>query len=376
MKVVSLFAGIGGFDEAFRREGHEIVWANEWDKYAAIIYEKNFLSVEKGFEECKSKRRDSPDCKGWRREWKSVDNFGRRTALDTRDIRKVPSSEIPEHDIICGGFPCQTFSIAGKRLGFSDTRGTLFREIMRIARDCRTKYLLLENVKGLLSHDGGRTLAVILSTMDELGYDAEWQVLNSKNFGVPQNRERIFIVGHLRGEPWKEVFPIAEGNRVHIWQDGEKQLRGVEISEALDSSYWKGADGKRTMILCHSPRNGNPKKGGTGPLMSNEHCFTLDSTPHMIMKEMEITKNVSDAQRIYDSCGISRTLKGESGGQGGKTGLYAINASVRRLTPLECERLQGFPDFWTEGISDSQRYKCLGNAVTVNVVQEIVRRLG
>src|SRR5258706_9666177 len=173
MTYASLFAGIGGFDLALNRLGHQCVYANEWDKYSAKTYEKN---------------------------------FGHRP--ETRSIVDVPTAGIPNHDILCGGFPCQAFSVAGKRRGFEDTRGTLFYHIARIARDKRPSYLFLENVKGLLSHDNNRTFQTILRTFDELGYDLQWQVLNSKDFGVPQNRERVFIIGHLRGKPRPEIFPI------------------------------------------------------------------------------------------------------------------------------------------------------------------------
>src|SRR5690606_37404718 len=133
--------------------------------------------------------------------------------VDWEDITEVTDSEARELrgkvDLITGGFPCQAFSFAGKRRGFEDTRGTMFFEIARIAKQIEPRFLLLENVKGLLSHDKGRTFAIILSTLDELGYDVEWQVLNSKDFGVPQNRERVFIVGHSRRFPRREVFPIT-----------------------------------------------------------------------------------------------------------------------------------------------------------------------
>lgn len=259
LRFVSLFGGIGGFDLPLIELGHECVGYYEIDKYCVKIYNKNF-----------------------------------GTSFSPTDVREVADEEIPDHDLLVAGFPCQAFSIAGKRKGFEDTRGTLFFEIARFARAKRPKYLLLENVRGLLSHDNGRTFGKILATLDELGYDAEWQVLNSRYFGVPQNRERVFIVGYLRGESTRKIFPIT----------GEGKSYSKEVSStAIDSNYWKGIDnhGQRTMIY-----------------------------------------------------------------EGGR---------IRRLTPLECERLQGFPDGWTEGVSDTQRYKMLGNAVTVNVVREIVRRL-
>jgi DNA (cytosine-5)-methyltransferase 1 len=184
------------------------VYSNEWDRYANSVYRKHF-------QEC-----------------------------DIRDIRTVDASEIPNHDLICAGFPCQAFSQAGKRGGFSDTRGTLFFEIMRIAKQKRTPYLLLENVRGLLSHHQGNTFRVMLQAMDELGYDCQWQVLDSKDFHVPQSRQRIFIIGHLRTQPRPQVFPftgnggqanrlkeltsgLADANRIYDPSGLAKTLKGL-----------------------------------------------------------------------------------------------------------------------------------------------------
>jgi len=352
LRYIDLFAGIGGFSLALNRLGHECVYANEWDKYATQTYEKN---------------------------------FGHKP--DTRDIRTVDASEIPDHDLLCGGFPCQSFSIAGKRKGFDDTRGTLFFDIARIVKEKKPRYILLENVKGLLSHDKGRTFKIILSTFTELGYDLQTMVLNSKNFGVPQNRERVFIVGHIRGTSRPKVFPIIPSSQGYL-----------KYSGAVISARQKWLeDGKNN------------------------------------------SRNFSQGQRIYAVSGISQTLAGNAGGQGGKTGLYEIKQPfvamqwrrtekgkafrreaqkkgrdltpfndghrelvpnptkpvigtitsqaiakdsllgdgfrIRRLTPIECERLQGFPDNFTQGVSDTQRYRQLGNAVTVSVVYEIAKRL-
>lgn len=175
MRYIELFGGIGGFSLGIKRAipDAECVGYYEIDKYAVQTYNKNF-----------------------------------GTNYEPTDIRKVKADEIAEYEVLCAGFPCQSFSIAGKRLGFEDTRGTLFFEIARIVKVKRPHIIFLENVKGLLSHDRGRTFATILATLDELGYNAEWQVLNSKYFGVPQNRERVFIIGHLRGTPSRQVFPI------------------------------------------------------------------------------------------------------------------------------------------------------------------------
>ncbi len=172
MKYFSTFSGIGGFEIGLGERG-ECVGFSEIDKYAIQIYQHHF-----------------PNHKAY------------------GDIKTISTDALPDFDLLCGGFPCQTFSIAGKRGGFNDTRGTLFFELARIARAKRPRLLFFENVKGLLSHDGGRTFDTILRTLDELGYDLQWQVLNSKDFGVPQNRERIFIVGNLRGQPRPKIFPF------------------------------------------------------------------------------------------------------------------------------------------------------------------------
>lgn len=223
------------------------------------------------------------------------------------DITKINADTLPDFDLLVGGFPCQSFSIAGKRGGFEDTRGTLFFDLARILRAKRPRLFLFENVKGLLSHDNGRTFSTIISTLDELGYDLQWQVLNSKNHGVPQNRERVFIVGHLRGTPRPEVFPFGESNE----------------------EYAKG------LIQLNTPK--------------------------------------FSSNRIYDKDGISPNIRTMQGGN--LQPKVWLEPKIRRLTPIECERLQGFPDNWTAGISDTQRYKCCGNAVTVNVIRDIISKI-
>ena len=365
MKVASLFAGIGGFDLALLRAGHEIIYANEWNKYAAQIYDKNFTEsnreqqqneevgesassvVSKSKQSIKPKiGRNNPsndtqpipsikqDGKGRNRSSKQDRSdellFRHRKStshrIDTRDIREV--KDIPDHDLLTAGFPCQSFSIAGKRGGFTDTRGTLFFEIARIAKQKQPRLLLLENVKGLLSHDKGQTFGTILNTLDELGYDLQWQVLNSKNFGVPQNRERVFIVGHLRGTPRPQVFPLGESGKIN---NGKKEQRND---------------------IAHTLTNTDKHRGS--------YIKQLNSPTH-------------SNNRLYSDKGISPALNTAQGGN--RQPKITKGTKIRRLTPLECERLQGFPDFWTEGLSDTQRYKCLGNAVTVNVVEAIIKQL-
>jgi len=316
------------------------VWSNEWDKYCAKIYEKNFGE-----------------------------------APDTRDIRTVPSGEIPDHDLLCAGFPCQSFSIAGKRAGFEDTRGTLFFEIARILRDKRPRHLLLENVKGLLSHQQGKTFQTILGVLADLGYRCEWQVLNSKNFGVPQNRERVFIVGHLGGEGGSQVFPIGEGDGISKEENGEASSRN-EVATSLTQDYHKAPLNRGETYLKY-----------IGAIMTEKNKKRLENGK-------DFSRNFPQGQRVYSTEGIGTTLASQAGGLEAKTGLYfdslhgfghgwqgyhnrkALRKGlIRRLTPIECERLQGFPDGWTKGVSDTQRYKMLGNAVTVNVVEAIGRQL-
>jgi len=327
MKYISLFAGIGGFDLALNRLGHECVYVNEWDKYAAQIYEKN---------------------------------FGHKP--DTTSITDVPENEIPDHDLLVGGFPCQTFSIAGKRKGFAETRGTLFFDICRIARAKRTKYLLLENVEGLLSHDNGKTFSVIIQSLDELGYDLQWQVLNSKDFGVPQNRERIFIVGHLRGNSRPQVFPFGVADEIRP----ESSTAGKEVyAGTLTARQFASWNGNYIAGTYRTHKDGNgfrELKQGISPTIPARVREDGSGQPVVMISNT----NMNGQSYEHDYAGTLRA---------GASHNYQTVNKVRRLTPIECERLQGFPDNWTEGVSDAQRYKQLGNAVTVNVVQAVASRL-
>ena len=291
LKYFSIFSGIGGFEYgiqcACNKQFTEIKQDREGRNRITNEMESNVLPSSRaaalciGFSEI-----DKYAIQIYQKHFKEHKNYG--------DAKRIIPEELPDFGLLVGGFPCQSFSIAGKRGGFKDTRGTLFFDIARIVKVKRPGLVCLENVKGLLSHDKGNTFATILSTLDELGYDCQWSVLNSKNFGVPQNRERVFIIGHLRGTSRPEVFPIA--------QSSEQGLRPSEPDTRPEGD-------------------------------KSDSINTIRRTP------------------------------------------LTDNMRIRRLTPTECERLQGFPDGWTEGISDTQRYKCLGNAVTVNVIEAIMRRL-
>jgi DNA (cytosine-5)-methyltransferase 1 len=227
-----------------------------------------------------------------------------------------------------------------------NTRGTLFFQICRLAQDKRPRLLLLENVKGLLSHDQGQTFHAIIGSLDELGYDLQWQVLNSKDFGVPQSRERVFIVGHLRGTPRPQVFPFRESAAGPVDPFKGKE-RGI-------SPRLRAADGDPDMNrpLVRVPEATKKGYAEARPGQAINLAFPTSKTKR---------GRVSDVARTLDTGMQQYTL--------------TRDARLRRLTPTECERLQGFPDGWTRGISDTQRYKCLGNAVTVNVIKAIATRL-
>lgn len=435
MKFISLFAGIGGFDLALTRQGHECVWANEWDKYAAQIYDKNFKSgeslqrterggVQSTGVESNPEIRGSRQSKSWGyRQLQQSKNFSENTQslsevkqnsqggngtlnqdrpdsllfghsqstgnrIDTRDIRTVPTEEIPDHDLLVGGFPCQAFSIAGKRKGFDDTRGTLFFEIARILREKKPRLFILENVKGLLSHDNGFTFKTIIATLDELGYDLQWQVLNSKNFGVPQNRERVFIIGNLRGTSRPEVFPITENNSEDI------VLPTVTTRVTADSNgTYVCKRPSQEINQLNNPTHSNNRVYGSDGLSPTLNTMQGGNRQPKIFpmswrrteKGKEIRKQNQRDGKDYtpfsDGCrevipNKKKKVIGTITAQAiAKDSLLGNESQIRRLTPIECERLQGFPDGWTAGVSDTQRYKMCGNAVTVNVVNYLVSKL-
>ena len=328
MKCFSMFSGIGGFDLALRNLGHDIVGACEIDPYARSVFKKQFPGVP-------------------------VHN----------DATNLHSQSLPHIDVLSAGFPCQAFSIAGRRRGFDDTRGSLFFEIARIAKEKRPSCLLLENVKGLLSHDKGQTFRTIISTLDEVGYDAEWQLLNSKYF-VPQNRERIFIIGHLRGERRRQVFPLGDyderNNETQRQTQGKRERIRNQYTGSIDANYAKGG-GSRTMISWSAltERRTDEAKQIRKEMMKNGKDWCPRRGKELVSREDDIGNCLTGGQN--------------------KESLISNGARIRKLTPLESERLQGFPDNWTKYgddgklISDTQRYKMCGNAVTVPVIEFIAK---
>ncbi|MCT0056496.1 DNA cytosine methyltransferase [Lactococcus lactis subsp. lactis] len=437
MKFLDLFAGIGGFRLGLEQAGHECIGFCEIDKFAR----KSYRAIHNTEGE---------------REYHDI------TTVSNEEWRTLHGTV----ELICGGFPCQAFSIAGKRKGFLDeTRGTLFFEIARAAEQIKPRTLFLENVRGLLSHDKGRTFRTIISTLDELGYDAEWQILNSKNFGVPQNRERVFIIGHLRGERGREVFPITgentgaikrvvNGRETHghstydvFGTDGisptlktmqggnlqpkivvnvnpsgngingnvydserlaptlttnkgegpkvairvkEATKQGFAVAELGDSINFsvpnsktrRGRVGKQVAqtldtscnqaVIVQKPRGLN--KGG-----EHEVAPTLSSNSWHENNLLKVIGSTQNNAAVTDGT-ISPTLTSSMGTGGGHVPMPVFrDLRIRKLTPRECWRLQGFPD-WAfdkaqEVNSNSQLYKQAGNSVTVPVIYEIARRI-
>lgn len=321
MKFLDLFAGIGGFRLGMEMAGHECVGHCEIDKFANASY----IAMHKPKEG----------------EWYAG------------DITKVRADELPRADCWCFGFPCQDISVAGRQKGFGGKRSSLFFTVTRLIRDIEEKdrpaILFIENVKNLLSINGGFDFARLLVELDEIGYDAEWQVLNSKDFGVPQNRERVFIIGHLRGRAGREVFPVGRN---------DKQT-GVPI---------KQGSGRGHYVIFQRPRGKN--NGGT-----HDICPTITGTKWE-------QNNFVIPDYIAKPADICRTVRASGRSSGNAKHNWDIvfdGIQIRRLTPRECFRLQGFPDEYFDRAwavnSDTQLYKQAGNSVTVNVIYEIAKRL-
>ena len=377
MRFLDLFSGIGGFRFGMERAGHKCVGYCEIDKYARASYQAIH------------------DTEG---------------EIDFKDITEVTDEEFRklrgEVDIICGGFPCQAFSIAGKQLGFEDTRGTMFYEIARATEQIKPRYLFLENVRNLLSHDKGKTFVRMLKILDELGYDVEWQVLNSKNFGVPQNRERVFIIGHLRGECTYRVFPIG-GKDEKFNTDGEinqvgnigksdnfggnpQVTRVYDINGISPTLNTMQGGGREPKILVREATKQGYAVAGVGDSINFSH-------PNSKTRRGRVGKNIANTLLTSDEQGdvLPQIIQKPHGfNKGGVHNIaptltkssYQENnflkiegVSIRKLTPRECWRLQGFPDWAFDKAqavnSNSQLYKQAGNSVTVNVIEEIAKRL-
>ena len=390
IRFFDMFAGIGGFRSGLEAiGGFECVGYCEIDKYAKQAYEAMY-------------------------------DTGGELYFD--DARKIVPEQLPDFDLLVGGFPCQSFSIAGARKGFDDTRGTLFFEIARIAAVKKPKYLFLENVPGLLSHDRGRTFKTILSSLDELGYDVTWQVLNSKDFGVPQSRKRLYIMGFFRATcagqilSFKEtnsktpiqIYPGKEGDRIYS-SEGESitltsnggsfggrtglysiEEFGIPIKVKTKSGYQIAYPGDSIDIGYSGT---NTRRGRVGHNVA--HTLTTSSTQACYFIDMNPEPKMTEVAR----CITARHASDISNRKGEHSAVFLEKfqitydekhpmvvfidknkkvhiGKIRKLTPRECWRLQGFTDEQFDkvieaGMSDTQLYKQAGNAVTVNVISAV-----
>ncbi|HHZ8250524.1 TPA: DNA cytosine methyltransferase [Enterococcus faecalis] len=348
MKFLDLFAGIGGFRLGMESAGHECIGFCEIDKFARTSY-------------------------------KAIhDTTGEVEMHDITTISDEFIRGIGSVDVICGGFPCQAFSIAGKRKGFEDTRGTLFFEIARFASILRPRYLFLENVKGLLNHEGGATFETILRALDELGYDVEWQVLNSKDY-VPQNRERVFIIGHLRGERTRKVFPFKKNDRAFTKLQGQ-QIYANTLTTRIEAQGTGTYVVEREQheekiaipVLTLTPDRLEKRQNGRRFKDDGEEMFTLTA-------QVKHGVAIIQKSRGYNDGGIYKVAPTVTSNSWHENNFLKDSIRIRKLTPRECWRLQGFPD-WAfdkakEVNSDSQLYKQAGNSVTVPVIADIASRL-
>ena len=367
IRYIDLFSGIGGFREGLTRAGGFACAGHcEIDKFADKSYRALF------------------DTEG---EW------------FCSDIRKADPDEIPEFDLLCAGFPCQPFSIAGNLGGFSDPRGTLFFEIARLAAARKPAYLLLENVPNLLSHDGGRTFASILHALDGLGYGLEWQVLNSKDFGVPQSRKRLYLIGYLDERCRGKIFPFTETagtSPVQIRRGSQgKRVYSPEGVSCTLTAQAGGMGGKTGLYAQGLPIRSNTKAGyktaypGDSVRLSYP---TTDKKRGRVGRQIAHTLTTSADQGVLccvdlnenpEFTGYSRciTTNQSSGIHTHRREISGVwdGMRIRRLTPRECLRLQGWTDDRIDLIlpiqSDAQLYKQAGNGVTVNVVEAIGKRL-
>ncbi len=314
IRYIDLFAGIGGFHQAMNLFNGKCVFASEWDKNAAKTY---------------------------------FENYG---ILPAGDITKIKEEDIPSHDMLCGGFPCQAFSISGKQKGFEDIRGTLFFDIARIVKYHKPKVLLLENVRNFEKHDKGKTLETVVRTLTELNYYVYYRVLNASHYGLPQNRERIFIVGFRKDLSIDNFkFPEPSNKKVSLLDILEKNPKNAKIIERPDTVFTKTFEPQINLFgeIDWSNRPiqiGYVNKGGQG-------------------------------ERIYSPYGHAITLSAYGGGAGAKTGLYYINGVIRKLSPRECARIQGFPDTFKINPLLTQSYKQFGNSVAVNVLKAIIKEI-
>ena len=422
MKFIDFFAGIGGFRRGMELAGHECVGFCEFDKFATASYTSMHLLTPEQREylnEMPLKQRRKEILK---EEYRNGEWYA-------NDIRSAYAGDIPKADCWCFGFPCQDISVAGKQLGFQGNRSSLFFRVMylvgQLKEEDKPTYLFIENVKNLLSVNGGWDFARLLIEMEQCGYDAEWQVLNSNDFGVPQNRERCFIIGHLRSRSTAKIFPIERANGENSisiigHRDGYRRNTQVfsqdGITEALDTAQG-GGRGHHVAIPCFidlcregskmteqarclkaryykrianhagqdsgvaipvlTPDRAEKRQNGRRFKENGEPMFTLTRADiHGVAIEptgFNCVPNGTCNQGIFVQVSEELTVYAVWYEK------YQCYIAIRKLTPKECFRLQGWPDDYFEKAqfvnSDSQLYKQAGNGVTVTVIEAIARKM-
>lgn len=374
MKFLDFFSGIGGFRLGMELAGHECIGHCEKDKYA----EKSYRAMHKIKED----------------EWFA------------EDITKIRAEELPRSDVWCLGFPCQDISIGGSKTGFNGNRSSLFFAVTRLIRDTkeedRPKYLFIENVRNLFSVNQGFDFLKLQIELAEIGYDCEWQLLNSRDFGVPQNRERVYIIGHLRGRSTRKVFPVRRSCKsIKVQEvvcgdyryDKGFRIRENGVSPCLCAGNSKMSSANDLSSSIFVVGNINPSKRGIGGRVvdSNGVSPTLTTNNGMGLNVLvrEATQKGYAVAEHGDSINLEYINSNARRGRVGKARVNTLTTScnhgvlldgrIRRLTPKECFRLQGWPDHYFERAekvcSNAQLYKQAGNGVTVNVIYEIARKL-
>lgn len=383
MKFIDFFAGIGGFRRGMELAGHECVGFCEFDKFATASYISMHLLTDeqrKALEDIPIKKRQKEILK---EEYRNGEWYA-------NDIRRVYAGDIPKADCWCFGFPCQDISVTGKQAGFQGNRSSLFFRVMylvgQLKEEDKPTYLFIENVKNLLSVNGGWDFARLLIEMEQWGYDAEWQVLNSKDFGVPQNRERCFIIGHLRGRSTSKVFPIegTDGkNSVSLKLFGCINGRNSQRERVYDSGGLSptistvpgGNTEPKIAIPVLTPDRAEKRQNGRRFKDDGEPMFTLTGQDRhgVAIKVKENTLDTSCNQGIFVQVSEELTVYAVWYEK------YQCYIAIRKLTPKECFRLQGWSDDYFEKAqfvnSDSQLYKQAGNGVTVTVIEAMARKM-
>lgn len=408
MKFLDFFAGIGGFRRGMELAGHECVGFCEYDKFAYGSYVSMHLLTEEQRERLMTMPKSKRIKEIGKEEYRNGEWYA-------RDIREIRADHVPRADCWCFGFPCQDISVAGKQLGFRGERSSLFFSVMRIIQDTkeedRPTYLFIENVKNLLSVNGGTDFLKLLIALDEAGYDAEWQVLNSSDFGVPQNRERVFIVGHHRGKCRHKVFPVyGTDGKNHVEQvgnylktatrenpnqgriyeplglspclnkmQGGKREPSIVLPCFVDMSYGSGG-GETDQAFCLQSRY---DKGICGRKRETVGVCIPVLTPDRAEKRQDGRRFKENGEPMFtltgqDRHGIAIEMDDDFCVNAIWSDKYGCYIAIRKLTPKECFRLQGWEDIYFERAemvnSDRQLYKQAGNGVTVNVVEAIARR--